>query len=79
MTSHDKSVLLSKRYMLKTAEADEMVKTTLDNYMGNGCDVCCGAYEYEVQECGCTEVEINLYLDYLEQYENRPIRPNLYD
>ncbi len=69
MTSHDKSVLLSRRYMLKTVEADEMVKTTLDNYMGHGCDICCEAYQYEIRECGCTEVEINLYLDYLEREE----------
>jgi hypothetical protein len=51
--------------VLKTAEADELVKTTLDNYMESGCDVCGEAY-HSNHECGCTETEINLYLDYLE-------------
>lgn len=69
MTSHDKSVLLSRRYMLKTEEADELVKTTLDNYMENGCDVCGEVYWQNYPECGCTEVEINLYLDCLESEE----------
>lgn len=68
MTSRDKSVLLSKRYMLNTMEANELVRTTLDNYNENGCDVC-GEVYHSFQECGCTEVEINLYLDYIENEE----------
>lgn len=65
MTSHDKSVLLSRRYMLNTVEADELLKTILDNYNESGCDVCGDLY-FNDQECGCTERDIGLFLDYLE-------------
>ena len=68
MTSQEKSVLLSKRYVLKTEEADELVKTVLDTYDENGCDVCGDLY-YEDQECGCAERDITLFLDYIENEE----------
>ena len=66
MTLQEKSVLLSRRYMLKTEEAEELVKTVLDTYDENGCDVCGEMYYITGGDCGCTEVEINLYLDNLE-------------